>query len=77
MDAKQEEVMRRKLAEKVQTALRRHRVNPETLSTTASFLAGVLGGMIGTVFPADQYEEQINALRGDIEYGIENGVPAE
>lgn len=77
MDAKQEAMMRRKLTERVQRALRRHEVTPETLGETASFLAGVLGGMIGTVFPPEQHGEQIEALRKDIEYGIEHGVPEE
>jgi hypothetical protein len=77
MDAKQEAMMRSKLAEQVQHALHRHQVTSETLSETVSFLASVLGGMIGAVCPPKQHDEQIKALRGDIEYGIEHGVPEE
>ena len=77
MDAPQKAMMQHKLAEQVQRVLQRHQVTPEALSETASFLAGALGGMIGTVFPPERHDEQIKALRGDIEYGIEHGVPEE
>jgi hypothetical protein len=77
MDARQEGIMRRKLATRVQTALRNHKVNPETLGDTASFLAGVLGGLIGAICPEEQYDKQIEDLRESIVYGIENSVPDE
>jgi hypothetical protein len=32
--------------------------------------------MIGAVFPPQKHDEEIEALRPDIEYGIEHGVPA-
>jgi hypothetical protein len=77
MDPKKEMAMRKGLAMSVQKALRKHRVDPDNLGETASFLANILGGMIGVIFPQNRHEKEVQSLKGDIEYGIEMGVPEE
>lgn len=77
MDATVDLKIRQDLAQRIQRALRSHQVNSEELGATASFLSAVLGGMIGAIFPPAKREVEIESLRGDIEYGIENGVPEE
>ena len=64
MDPRKEMAMRKALANSVQKALRKHQVDPKNLGQTASFLANVLGGMIGVVFPQNQHEKEVQSLKG-------------
>ena len=75
MDAKNEFEIKKQVAISVQRALEKHHGNPENIGETVYFLANIIGGMIGAIFPVNQHDKVIESLKEHIEYGIENGIP--
>jgi hypothetical protein len=77
MNTQEDILTRQRIAQSVQMALKKHRVNPEDIGKTIDFLANVLGGIIGPLFPSKQIEDKIGFIKEQIVNGIEMGIPEE
>lgn len=75
MSAKQDSVVRQKLAASIQTALHNHRVIPEAIGDTMDFLANIIGATAEMLFPPITVDEVIDKIKDEVEYGMEHGIP--
>ena len=63
------------LAKSVQKALIAHQFDQDKIHETTQFLGLVLGGMIGSLFDADEHDEDVAKVVKYIKAGIEKGLP--
>jgi len=75
MKKKTENRLNIELAKSVQKALIAHQFDQDKINETMQFLGLVLGGMIGSIFDADEHEAEVAKTVEYIKLGIEKGLP--
>lgn len=75
MKKKIENQLNIELAKSVQKALIAHQFDQDKIHETMQFLGLVLGGMIGSLFDADEHEKEVAKIVEYIKLGIDKGLP--
>ncbi len=75
MKKKTENRINVELAKSVQKALIAHQFDQDKIHETMQFFGLVLGGMIGSLFDADEYDEEVAKIVEYIKQGIDKGLP--